>query len=447
MTENGMVVAETQIKSLQKELELVRAKNMVVLGDKQAFWIQEAGQQKRAFRAKIALTYPTQFCFPGGDRAMVTGEGYDAANQYANIEVFRPKYLMGQDGTEKGNPYFERDNNGAIVSIFLRGLGVGYGPTGSLVAVDQTIFLNIQTLLIQEIQAKIKKHPFLGCLGRPDEKPTQIVYYEDNGKSGKYRVVKAEPVIKDAKGCWSFIPHLNGLGYWVEISHPYIQEAFDNITQKQRYLERSAFTILKRLILSSHPAIGTKTPIVTNVERDPDNKYKILSAKAHIFVYGFCHQDEDPKQKHRDMQAMAERVAQGEAAANMEVIQSAAIDGSEEELEADRQEFSDPSEIPAEISLGEDEDFEDGPGDVYYPPPSPDPAPDKTKTPAPVEPAATRAPAEKGDVRKRLKAAMKDPAKKDAIMVAKKKLNFATFEAISTASDGDLEKFLKEIGA
>jgi hypothetical protein len=440
-TESTAMVPMAEVDKLRRELDAVRAKDMMRLGDGAAFWIQEAGQKKRGFKARVNLDFPAHFCFPGfGENAkpMITGEGYDRANQYANIEVFRPKFLMGQDGTERGNPYFERDpKNNSITSIFLRGLGIGYGPTGNLVAVDQTIFLNVTTLLVQEIQAKVKQHPFLGVLGTEADKPTQITYYGDNGQRGRKRVVDANPKTVDAVGCWHFIPHMNGLGYWVNVSHPYILEAFDSITQKQRYLERTAFTILKRLILSSHPAIGTKTPTVT--QRTADEWGKVTAAKAHIVVYGFCAHEDDAKAKHRDMQAMAERVAKGEAAANMEVIQAAAVDGSEEEVDA--AEFADPSEIPAE------------PAPEYYddevpPPPA---APVQTKVVEQEKPAEAPAPTNGNGngngLKTRLAAAMKDPTKKAAVMAAKSKLNFKTFDEIRNATPERMGEFLAEVGA
>lgn len=327
------------------------------LGNGEVFFLSEKGQTKRGFKVKVDLQYPTQFCFPAGpnQKAMITAEGYDKINQYAGIEVFRPRTVVAQDGSEKGNPYFERDpQTGAMLSVFMRGIGIGYSPVGNLAAVDQTVYVNLQTLLVQEIQAKIKRFPALGCLGSIDSKPSEITYYGDNGKYGKQRVVDPSPTTVQADGCWHFVPLTASVGYWVNISHPEIQAAFDSFTQKQRFLERTTFSILKRLVLSSHPAIASKTPIVTQLS--PGEKYnEIASAKAHTFVYGFAVDSQNPEEKRQEIEAMAERVAESERMANMEIIQGGTHDGVEDAEIADPiSAGADPSEIPPETFAVDD---------------------------------------------------------------------------------------------
>ncbi len=335
------------------------------LGNGEVFFLSEKGQTKRGFKVKVDISYPTQFCFPAGpnQKSMITAEGYDRLNQYAGIEVFRPRTVIAQDGTEKGNPFFERDpQTGAMLSVFMRGIGIGYSPVGNLAAVDQTVYVNLQTLLVQEIQAKLKRFPALGCMGSIDAKPNEITYYGDNGKYGRQKVVDAQPTTVKAVGCWHFVPLTGSMGYWVNISHPEIQSAFDSFTQKQRFLERTTFSILKRLVLSSHPAIASKTPTVTELVTG-DGYNEIKAAKAHVFVYGFAVDSRNPEEKRQEIETMAERVAAGERMANMEIIQGGVHDGAEDAEIADPVSAgADPSEV---ISV--EEPPEDDQGGVEHP--------------------------------------------------------------------------------
>jgi|GEM_PF-2353230 len=334
---------------------MMRQNQMIAkLGDGEAFFLTEAGQTKRAFKVKVNLEYGKHFAFPAGpeQKAMILGEGYDFINQYSGIEIIRPKTLMAQDGSERGNPYFERDEKtGSITSMFIRGLAIGYSPTGNLVAIDKTIFVNLPTLLVQELQAKIKKHPSLGMMGTRDQRPNEITYYNDNGKWGRNRVIDKEPTVVKAQGSWHFVALTGDLGYWVNISHPEIQAAFESFSQKQRFLDRSAGTILNRLLLAQHPAIATKTPIVTELNVTEDYGKKVQSAKAHVFVYGFT-ADANPKQKRDDIVAMADRIAAGEDAANLAVkIEKTGVTDvtTEAEIVDETHAEADPSEIQTPV--------------------------------------------------------------------------------------------------
>lgn len=468
-------------------LAALRKDGMVArLGDGEVFFLQEAGKTKRGFKVRVDLQFPVHFCFPAGpnSKSMITAEGFDRLNQFAGVEVFRPKTVVAQDGSERGNPYFERDpQTGAMLSVFMRGIGIGYAPTGNLTAVDQTVYVNLQTLLIQEIQAKIKRYPALGQLGAPDSKPAEITYYGDNGKWGRQRVIDSNPTTIKAVGAWHFLPLANGMGYWVNLSHPEIQAAFDSFTQKQRFLERTTFSILKRLILSSHPAIASKTPNVT--ELVPGEGYnEIKSAKAHIFVYGFKADDRSAEEKHRELQAMAERVAEGERLANMEVIQGAAHDAGAEDAE-----MSDPAAAgasPDELPPAPPpEDFGEAPPQT---PPSaakqalrfyvcesckaihtlsepadvcencgatsmreqPTLAAARAYVGAPKTPVVTAAKPSNGgngngngngDLRAKLQAVMQDKARHGALIAARNKMGFSSFSDLRKASDEKLVEF------
>jgi hypothetical protein len=418
------------------------------LGAGEVFFLTDAGKTKRAFKAPVNLEYPIHFCFPAGADAkpMITAEGFDKLNQYAGVEVFRPKTVVAQDGSEKGNPYFERDpKTGAMLSVFMRGVGVGYAPTGNLTAVDQTVYVSLQTLLVQELQAKIKRYPHLGMMGSP-QRPSEITFYKDNGKYGRSKVIDDQPTTIKAVGAWHYVPLTEGLGFWVNISHPEIQAAFEGFTQKQRFLERTTFSILKRLILSSHPAIASKTPHVTELQAGEYNK--VISAKAHVIVYGFKADDRSAEEKHQELQAMAMRVADGERMANMEIIQKGATDLASDPEISDASIVADPGEMPPV----ENEEWQDEPPQVtkpapVAPPPPPAPvAPPVAKPVAPAAPPAPPAPPAQ-NLRQRLSAVMRDPANMPAAKAAMGLAGVSTFGALRTADEKILAAFFDAFDA
>jgi len=335
--ENKEMVPFKEVELLKMQLEAIQRKDMAKLGDGAMFWIEEAGTKKRGFKARVDLSFPDQFCLIQG-KAMICAQGYDKANQYAGVEIVRPKTVTIEGGKEVGNPYFEKDKNGALVSIFVRGIGIGYAPTGSLAIVDQTVFVNLNTLLVQEVQAKLKHDPTIATLGIETEKPQNFLAYSTkwNNQSRKKEIVSEKTV--EVKGAWHFLPVHGVMGYWVNLAHPDIQSAFEGFTQKQRFLERTSTTVLKRLILSTHPAIATKTPVVTCEAEGKE--------KAHIYVYGFRADDGDAKKKREDLEALAAKLSAGEAAADMEIIKTEAKDITEEAEVLEPSAVADPSEIP-----------------------------------------------------------------------------------------------------
>ena len=418
MENNQMIEAN----ALKQQLEAIQKRDMAKLGDGSMFWIDEGGQKKRGFRAKVDLAYPNQFCFPvtGSKKAMITGEGYDKLNQYAGIEIFKPKVLVGQNGSEAGNPFFERSTDGALISVMMRGIGVGYAPTGNLASIDQTIFINLNTLLVQEIQSKMKKFPAIATIGIRGQKPEEISYYETSGY-GKSKTI-GELKTEKAVGVWYFVSLHGEMGYWVNLSHPEIQEAFGSFTQKQRFLERTTFTILKRLILSSHPAIATKTPIVTSIT-DGDKWSQPTAAKAYAIVFGYQAEEGDSKQKHKDMEGLAAKLAQGEAISNIETITKLPEEVAEEPEIADATIVADPTEIVVEQ-----------PEETYEPEPETEKVPEEKPAETIKEPAI-----------KRLQAIMIDKSLSKIVLEVRDLMKITSFADLRKADEATIEAFIQAV--
>lgn len=348
--------AQQIIKSLQDKLFAIQHKDVLRLGDGNALFIREAGAEKRAFKAKVELSCPDQFCFIS-KKPMICAPGLEKANQYAGIEIFKPQKLIANGGQEVMNPYYTMDANGMVSNIAMRGIGIGYGPLGNLAAVDQTIIINMSTVLLQELQAKLKYNPTIAVLGLKDRRPVEfkasIMGYDE--REHKRVVKKIETVATDDN--WIFIPVFGLTGYWLNVSAPDVLDIFDGYIQKQRFIERTANTILRRQILSLHPAIGTKTPVVTCADKGFE--------KAYIVVYGYQPETDDAQKKRKELEALVSKLSQGEKLANMDVVVKE-DDVSDVVPDVHASEAADPSEIPlAPVRPGfEDEDDNSFDGNV-----------------------------------------------------------------------------------
>jgi len=349
--------AQQMIKGLQDRLTAIQQKDVLRLGDGNALFIREAGVEKRAFKVKVELSCPDQFCFIA-KKPMICAPGLEKANQYAGIDIFKPQKLIANGGQEVMNPYFTVDSNGMVSSIAMRGIGIGYSPLGNLAAVDQTIIINMSTVLLQELQAKLKYNPTIAVLGLKDRRPNEFkASIMDYDPRERKRVVKKVETVETDDN-WIFIPVFGLTGYWLNVSAPDVLDIFDGYVQKQRFIERTANTILRRQILSLHPAIGTKTPVVTCAEKGQE--------AAFIVVYGFQPESGDAQKKRKEMEALVSRLAKGEKLADMEVVVKE-DDVSDVVPDVHASEAADPSEIAiAPIRPGfEDEDDSGFDGEVY----------------------------------------------------------------------------------
>lgn len=412
--ENKEMLALQAVDQMKMQLEAIQRKDMAKLGDGSMFWITEAGEKKRGFRAKVELNFPDQFCFIQG-KSMICAQGYDKANQYAGVEVIRPKTVIIDGGREVGNPYFEKDKNGALVSIFIRGIGIGYAPTGSLAIVDQTVFVNLNTLLVQEVQAKLKYNPSVATLGIQTEKPKTFIAYQQKWENKK-KVISGKETIQ-VEGAWHFLPVHGDMGYWCDLAHPDIQSAFEGFTQKQRFLERTATTVLKRLILSTHPAIAAKTPIVTCSDEGKE--------RAHIIVYGFRAEEGDAKKKREDLEALAAKLSAGEASADVELVKTETKDITEEA------EILEPSTVadPSEIAVADPPSHED---DESHSEPT-------TRKEQPANPEAPSAGKQLADL-------MQDASMQTRIVKVRKEMN-TTYAALRAAPDNIIFEFISRVRA
>lgn len=224
----------------------------------------------------------------------ISGDGYAKMNKVASITITTPPFVI-VDGIKKPNPYIERNPKTRLIeSVFVRKIGFGYSPVGNIVAIDKTLYYHVYSYFIQSVQAKMKRvvwenggptdkreFPNAARTGTKDDKPTDV---------------------QGAK--WAFFPTVEPLGIWINYADPVIDAVLDEFTQRQRFGDRIAQSIVERNILKAHPAIGISSgKVVVDQNR---------GAYMNVAAYGF-RTDESPEQ-------MKAAVEKGEAIIEAETI-------------------------------------------------------------------------------------------------------------------------------
>lgn len=202
----------------------------------------------------------------------ISHPGYLLLNKVASINLVTPQKVM-VDERERPNPFIERNPKTKLIeTVNIRKIGVGFSTVGNVVVVDKTLLYNIYAYFIESVQAKMKKkkwdkdnncysdeplYPDCAIIGTADERPKM-------------------------EGRWAFFETVSPLGLWMNYKNPAIIDCLNEHTQKQRFGDRIAATIVERNILKTHPAIG-----ISKVQ--PQAGGAEGKKIAYVTVYGYRH--------------------------------------------------------------------------------------------------------------------------------------------------------------
>lgn len=248
-----------EVKVNQPAPDPAKPKEVQKLGDGEVFVTRDASGEIKMVQAVIMLQEILGDIYTSRGKTAITASGYSKLNKVANVSLLTPPTLV-VDGINQNNPHIERHPTTKVIqSVALRRIGIGYSPIGNLVAVDKTLFLNIYTYFIQDIQAKMKKFPACAALGTKDAKPKSKTftprYWSDADHC--YQEKPAQTVALESANM-VFFSIEDPVGVWIDLDHPEIQEVFDQHTQRQKFGDRIAQSIVDRNILGEHPAIAQK---------------------------------------------------------------------------------------------------------------------------------------------------------------------------------------------
>jgi len=292
-------------------------------------------------------------------KPMITKDGYSKLNQIANVNLLTPPTLI-VDGVAQSNPYIERHPETKVIqSVAIRRVGIGYSPIGNLMAIDKTLFFNIRTYFMQDLQSKMKKFPASAALGKKSAPPKsrrvkEITGWKETGGGKSYPIFGEEKEVEfSAENC-EYYEIEGGVGAWVDLTHPEILELYNTHTQRQKFGDRIAQSIVDRNILKDFMALGQVAL------EDKQDAVKVL-------VYGYRH-DLD---FHR-VENLAGQIASGEVSHEQVEIRSGVVDVEYEEVVQAEAEAISPEEAAqgAEVAVSiapAQEPFDAEPPEVHPP--------------------------------------------------------------------------------
>lgn len=224
-------------------------------------------------KAELALYEELGHIYAVRDDYAISYPGYLLLNKVASINLVTPQKVM-LDEQERPNPFIERNPKTKLIeTVNIRKIGVGFSPIGNITVVDKTLLYNIYAYFIESVQAKMKRKKWDSTKKKLTDEPL----YPDCAVTGTKDEKPEKP------GRWAFFETVSPLGLWLNYEDPAIIDCLNEHTQRQRFGDRIAQTIVERNILKSHPAIG-----ISKVQ--PQRGGDKGKQRAYVTVYGYRHE-------------------------------------------------------------------------------------------------------------------------------------------------------------
>jgi len=299
-----------KIKNITAVAETPKPKEVELQIDFGQIYVKVQGNQiMRPIKANLALYEEMGHIYAVKKDYAISHPGYLLLNKVASINLVTPQKVM-VDERERPNPFIERNPKTKLIeTVNIRKIGVGFSTVGNVTVVDKTLLYNIYAYFIESVQAKMKKVVW------KDNKPTKEKLHPDCAIIG----TQDEKPAPSTKGRWAFFETVAPLGLWMNYEDPAIIDCLNEHTQRQRFGDRIAQTIVERNILKTHPAIG-----ISKVQ--PQAGGTAGRQKAYVTVYGYRH-DFAPA-------AIDDVLAQAEAGSKTLDIEAETIKEVEKEEEA-----------------------------------------------------------------------------------------------------------------
>jgi len=175
----GAVVASmpTEGKTLSAYLSALHKRDVVALGQDEAFTLRDSTGQIKAFRQRLTLSVENGGLVqpvPGGPH-VISAQGYEKWSEAAGANVIFPKSVI-VDGVPQTNPHVVRDDsNGRIKGIYARAIAFRFSDKGIPMVRDWTTFYDVPGYRMIDLLAKAASLPQAFKLrpldaGKPEEK-------------------------------------------------------------------------------------------------------------------------------------------------------------------------------------------------------------------------------------------------------------------------------------
>ena len=216
-----------EAKAIFDYVQAVKDKNIVVLGQDEAFVLTDSSGQIKAFKKSLTLSEKEgTLVKPGyGDNMpyVVSAQGYEAWAEATGASVIFPKeVLVGNDW--RPNPYAERDpENRRILAVHARAIAFRYSSMGIPQVSDWTTIFDTPSYRMIDLLAKAKKFPQCFKVLPKDMEP--------------------DP---EKNETWASYPFDESMNLWINTSHNEVITWLSQILNREKKAMDFAQTFAKR---------------------------------------------------------------------------------------------------------------------------------------------------------------------------------------------------------
>ena len=222
----GAVVASMpqEGKALSAYIGALHKKDVVALGEDEAFALTDKAGEIKAFKQRLTLSLENgglvQPVFNGP--YVVSAQGYEMWAEASGTCVIFPKTVT-VDGVEQANPHVIRDpNNRRILNIYARAVAFRFSSKGLPMVADWTTAYDVPSYRLIDLVAKAKKTP------------------------QAFRLLPAEMQKPDDKGTWGAYPFDETMVLWVNSAHDEALKWYGEILNREKKAIDFAQTFARR---------------------------------------------------------------------------------------------------------------------------------------------------------------------------------------------------------
>ena len=206
------------------------------------------GKLAKAIKVTVRLSsleghiYQTE----SGD-VLIRAAGYLKLNQFAKISILKPDTLVYR-GDKVGNPHYVYTNDGNIMRMYVKGIGIGYTVGGGIVINQHTATYDDNIIMVNSLLKTIEDYPESGFMVTDkNDLPEKIDY-----------VVRSNLIsYKTDERSWKYYPMGGNMGgILFDIRHPQVANIMRRQWESRKNIDSSMSTLLSKHILRTHPAIG-----------------------------------------------------------------------------------------------------------------------------------------------------------------------------------------------
>ena len=223
--ELAKALPEDKAEALTEYLEALRTRNVVVLGENEAFALRDSQGEIRAYQSVLRLSTNDGTLVQIGSKEnspyVISAQGYEKwANAAGAIVMNAPEVLF--EGRMVQNPHVVREpKHNHIIEIYCRAIAFMYSDKGIPMVSDRTTIFDVPRYRMIDLLAKAKWTPQAFKLLPKGMKPEE-------------------------KGTWAEYPFDDSTSLWVDTSHKEAIDFFSQVINREKKAIEFAQTFAQR---------------------------------------------------------------------------------------------------------------------------------------------------------------------------------------------------------